>query len=110
MEMSNNKDIKFKLSIGTILIGIFSHLFCCILPLILMFLNLILGTSFVFKIEIFQHNIVDLMLYFSGIVLVVSFITQRRHNNLSKNEKIVLWFTTFLYVVGLVLHLYTHYQ
>jgi uncharacterized membrane protein YoaK (UPF0700 family) len=96
---------KEKISIGSIIVTIISHFFCCIVPLLLMLLNFIFGTSIVFKFELFNHNIADYILYISGIFIIISFIAQFKDKDTTKNERKILYISTILYFIMFVLDL-----
>jgi hypothetical protein len=100
--MNKNKKINFSISIA--IVGILSHFCCCILPVFLLLLNLVLETSFVFKLHIFNHDILDIILYLSGIFILFSFYLQIKYKEVSKNKKIILYITTLMYIISLIIH------
>lgn len=81
-------------------IGLLPHVLCCVLPCLLFLLNLLLGTSFAFKLEILNHALADVLLWISGIFIAVSYFLKKD----SKHERIILYISTGMFAFSLIAH------
>jgi hypothetical protein len=92
--------MKSEVKMFSIIVGLLPHFFCCILPCIIMVLNVILGTSFAFRLELLNHDLSDILLVISGIVIVISYFSKDK----TKSEKIILYITTAIFIFSLISH------
>jgi len=100
-----------KTSLVGIWIGLLPHLFCCVMPSVLLVVNFVLGTSMALHVTLFDHNLMDWLFYASGVLVVATFYMQYHHANehaTSPIERRILWITTTLYVISLIAHLSEH--
>ena len=95
------------ISAGAVLTGVMMHMFCCIIPTALMAVNVAFGTTLALEITLFDHDAADVILWFSGAAVLVTFVLQR-FDKPSRLEKIVLYVTAALFFAGLALHMAAH--
>ena len=95
------------LSLAAILGGIAPHLFCCVIPTVLMAANVVFGTTLALETALFDHDAADAMLWFSGAAVLATFVMQR-FDHPTRLEKTVLWITAALFFFSLAVHLTAH--
>ncbi|MDR1008797.1 MAG: hypothetical protein LBL52_00920 [Rickettsiales bacterium] len=91
-----------RIGLGAVLLSLSAHMFCCILPAVVALVNLTLGTEYAFGFEIMSYNAETVLLVLSGIVLVATYVWQKRHRALDS----LLYISAAIYAATLILHIF----